>query len=108
MKAQAFADSFRIVYIIAAPFGAVAAVAALWLGSVNMTMNYRVDAPVEKLTSPPRVCRRQGMIALIQDVEIEVMDLNFVITTSNLTFIDKFLGDVISEPWNREGSCYLR
>ncbi|KIX07467.1 uncharacterized protein Z518_02120 [Rhinocladiella mackenziei CBS 650.93] len=46
---QAFADSFRIIYIIAAPFGVVAVIAACFLGSVKHTMNYGVDAPVEKL-----------------------------------------------------------
>lgn len=46
---QAYADSFRIIYIIAAPFGVVAMIAAFFLGSVRHTMNYGVDAPVEKL-----------------------------------------------------------
>lgn len=46
---QAFADSIRIVFIIAAPFGLVACIACFFLGSVSSTMNYRVDAPVEDL-----------------------------------------------------------
>ena len=46
---QAFADSLRVVYIIAAPFGALACVACLFLGDMRKTMNYHVDAPVEDL-----------------------------------------------------------
>ncbi|KAK3175834.1 hypothetical protein K4F52_009941, partial [Lecanicillium sp. MT-2017a] len=48
---QSFADSVRIVYIIAAPFGAVACVICLTLGNLSKTMNYHVDAPVEKLVA---------------------------------------------------------
>ena len=46
---HAFADSLRVVYIIAAPFGALACIACLFLGDMRNTMNYRVDAPVEDL-----------------------------------------------------------
>lgn len=46
---QAFTDSFRVVYIIAAPFGAAACIGCLFLGSVKKTMTYRVDAPIEEL-----------------------------------------------------------
>lgn len=46
---QAFADSIRVVYIIAAPFGALACLACLFLGDMRNTMNYSVDAPVEDL-----------------------------------------------------------
>ncbi len=46
---QAMADSVRVVYIIAAPIGVLGIVAALFLGNVASTMNYRVDAPVEEL-----------------------------------------------------------
>ncbi|TID25717.1 putative siderophore iron transporter [Venturia nashicola] len=46
---QAFADSIRIVYIIAAPFGLLACIGCLFLGDLRTTMSYRVDAPVEKL-----------------------------------------------------------
>ncbi|OQV05609.1 hypothetical protein CLAIMM_10322 [Cladophialophora immunda] len=46
---HAFADSLRVVFIIAAPFGAVACVASLFLMDLRQTMNYRVDAPVEDL-----------------------------------------------------------
>lgn len=46
---QAFADSLRIVFIIAVPFGVVACIACWFLGDLRETMNYRVDAPVEEL-----------------------------------------------------------
>lgn len=46
---QAFADSIRIVFIIAAPFGAVACLLCFFLDDQSMEMNYRVDAPVEDL-----------------------------------------------------------
>jgi len=46
---HAYADSFTIVYIIAAPFGAVACIVSLFLGNLKKVMTYRVDAPVEKL-----------------------------------------------------------
>ena len=47
---QATADSIRIVFIIAVPFGVIGAIASCFLGDLKKTMNYRVDAPVEKLT----------------------------------------------------------
>jgi hypothetical protein len=46
---QAFADSVRVVYIIAAPFGLVATGLTFFVGSVRETMNYAVDAPIEEL-----------------------------------------------------------
>ena len=46
---HAFADSIRVVFIIAAPFGALACIGSLFLGDLRKTMNYRVDAPVENL-----------------------------------------------------------
>ena len=46
---QAFADSVRVVYIIAVPFGVIACIACCFLGDIRKTMNYRVDAPVEDL-----------------------------------------------------------
>ncbi len=46
---QAYADGFRIVYIIAAPFGAVACIVSLFLGNLKKVMTFRVDAPVEEL-----------------------------------------------------------
>ncbi|KIW18439.1 hypothetical protein PV08_02727 [Exophiala spinifera] len=51
---QAFADSIRVVYIIAAPFGVVAMVLAVFLGSMRDTMNYGVDAPIEELHAKHR------------------------------------------------------
>lgn len=50
---QAFADAVRVVYIIAAPFGALACIACLFLGDMRETMNYRVDAPIEDLHAKP-------------------------------------------------------
>jgi hypothetical protein len=46
---QAYADGLRAVYIIAAPFGALACIACYFLGDLKATMNYHVDAPVEDL-----------------------------------------------------------
>ncbi|RFU27530.1 hypothetical protein B7463_g8817, partial [Scytalidium lignicola] len=46
---QAWADSLRVIFIIAAPFGVVALVACCFLGDLRKTMNYRVEAPVENL-----------------------------------------------------------
>ncbi|EXJ63979.1 hypothetical protein A1O7_00314 [Cladophialophora yegresii CBS 114405] len=46
---QALADSIRVVYIIAAPFGALACVMCLFIGDLRKTMNYVVEAPVEEL-----------------------------------------------------------
>lgn len=46
---QAWADSLRYIYIIAAAFGALACVGSLFLGDIKRTMNYHVDAPVERL-----------------------------------------------------------
>lgn len=46
---QALADSLRVVFIIAAPFGAVACLLCLVLGDQSGAMTYRVDAPIEEL-----------------------------------------------------------
>ena len=46
---QAFADGLRVVFIIAAPFGALACIGCFFLGDLKKTMNYRVDAPIEDL-----------------------------------------------------------
>ena len=51
---QSFADSVRIVFIIAVPFGVVGCLICLTLGNLKKTMNYRVDAPVEKLSAKTR------------------------------------------------------
>ena len=48
---QAFMDSIRVVFIIGASFGAVACVACLFIGDLKSTMNYHVDAPVERLST---------------------------------------------------------
>ncbi|RSH79191.1 uncharacterized protein EHS24_001230 [Apiotrichum porosum] len=46
---QANADSFRYVFIIAAPFGAAACLISWFIGDLSDVMNYHVDAPVEEL-----------------------------------------------------------
>lgn len=46
---QAFANSVRVVYIIAAPFGLLACIGCSFLGDLKKTLSYRVDAPVEGL-----------------------------------------------------------
>lgn len=46
---QAFADGLRPIYMIAAPFGALACVLCWFIGDLKPTMNYHVDAPVEDL-----------------------------------------------------------
>lgn len=46
---QAYADSLRVVFIVAAPFGVVACVACYFLGDLSKTMNNHVDAPIERV-----------------------------------------------------------
>jgi hypothetical protein len=46
---HAFADGVRVVFMIAAPFGALACIACFFLGDMKATMNYHVDAPMENL-----------------------------------------------------------
>lgn len=46
---HAYADGIRYVFIIAAPFGALACIACFFLGDLRKTMNYHVDAPMEDL-----------------------------------------------------------
>lgn len=46
---QAMADSIRVVWEIAAPFGAVAVIACIFLGSLKRLMDFKVEAPVERL-----------------------------------------------------------
>jgi hypothetical protein len=46
---QALADGIRAVFMIAAPFGAVACIACFFLGDMKKVMNYHVDAPMEDL-----------------------------------------------------------
>lgn len=63
---SAYADSFRVVYIIAAPFGVVAAISCLFMANMKSTMNYKVDAPVENLTSkkPHRSCTEKNEVVV--------------------------------------------
>ena len=46
---HAFADGLRAVFMIAAPFGALACIACFFLGDMEAVMNYHVDAPMEDL-----------------------------------------------------------
>ncbi|KAK1054192.1 hypothetical protein LTR74_016011 [Friedmanniomyces endolithicus] len=46
---QASADSIRIVFIIAAPFGVLACLLCFLLADQSNAMTYRVDAPIEDL-----------------------------------------------------------
>jgi hypothetical protein len=46
---HAFADGLRAVFVIAAPFGALACIACFFLGDMKAVMNYHVDAPMEDL-----------------------------------------------------------
>ena len=46
---QAYADSARVVYMIAAPFGVAAAISCWFMADMRATMNYKVDAPIENL-----------------------------------------------------------
>jgi hypothetical protein len=46
---HAFADGLRVVFMIAAPFGALACIACFFLGDMKAVMNYHVDAPMEDL-----------------------------------------------------------
>ncbi len=46
---HALADGIRVVFMIAAPFGALACIACFFLGDLKETMNYHVDAPLEDL-----------------------------------------------------------
>ncbi len=52
---HALADSFRVIYIIAAPFGVLACILCYFLEDLTKLMNYRVDAPVEALHARGRV-----------------------------------------------------
>ncbi|OOQ84512.1 putative siderophore iron transporter [Penicillium brasilianum] len=51
---HAYADGLRVVFIIAAPFGVLACVICYFLGDLKKTMNYHVDAPIEKLHARQR------------------------------------------------------
>lgn len=45
---EAYVDSVRVVYIIAAPIGVVAVVLSLFLGDLRKAMDDRIDAPIER------------------------------------------------------------
>jgi hypothetical protein len=60
---HAFADSLRVIFMIAAPFGAVACILSLFLGDMRNTMNYHVDAPVEDLHAKQPHGGRTGQTA---------------------------------------------
>ena len=57
---HAYANSLRVVFIIAAPFGVLACVICVFLGDMRKTMNYHVDAPVERLVAKQRARRGQA------------------------------------------------
>ena len=46
---QALADGIRVIFIIAAPFGALACIACFFVADFKPSMTYHVDAPVEVL-----------------------------------------------------------
>jgi hypothetical protein len=48
---QAFADSIRVVFIIAAPFGVLACIISIFLGDLRKAISYTIDAPIEQLHS---------------------------------------------------------
>lgn len=58
---HASADSMRVVYIIAAPFGACAILVTWFLGDLSKTMHYKVDAPMEELHSKRHQAQREGV-----------------------------------------------
>lgn len=65
---HAYADSLRLVYIIAAPFGLVACVLCFFLSDMKKQMTYRVDAPVEDLHA------KRPRQEVERDVNIELND----------------------------------
>lgn len=58
---QAYTDGIRYIYIIAAPFGALACAACFLLGDVSDRMTSVVEAPIEKSG------RMEGKVAQRQD-----------------------------------------
>ena len=46
---QALADSYRVVYIIGAPFALLGTILSFFVEDLAKTMNYRVDAPMEEM-----------------------------------------------------------
>jgi hypothetical protein len=61
---QAFADSLRVVYLIAVPFGVLACIGCLFLGDFRTAMTYRVDAPVEELYAKRGVGSNEKAVAV--------------------------------------------
>ncbi|GKZ37855.1 hypothetical protein AbraIFM66950_009645 [Aspergillus brasiliensis] len=61
---QAFADSVRIIFIIAAASGVLACVFCLCLGDQSKNMTYRVDAPVEELDVKDRQRDKSAVVAV--------------------------------------------
>lgn len=57
---QAYADSLRNVFIIGAPFGALAVVLCFLLSSYKNMMSYQVEAPVEQLHAKHHDVRKAG------------------------------------------------
>ena len=55
---HAQADSIRVVYIIAAPFGLLAVIACFFMSSLSKSMNYVVDHPIEELHAKHEVTRQ--------------------------------------------------
>lgn len=51
---QAYADSLRVVYVIAAPFGLLACFACFFMGNLKKVMDYAVEAPIEDLHAKRR------------------------------------------------------
>jgi hypothetical protein len=58
---QAYADSLRVVFIIAAPFGLLACFACFFLGDLKKVMDYAVEAPVEDLHAKRRHAHDQDV-----------------------------------------------
>ena len=59
---HAFADSTRIVYIIALSMGVVACGGCWFLGSLAATMDYHVDAPIEGSNGGQGSCHEEGIM----------------------------------------------
>jgi hypothetical protein len=57
---RALADSFRIIYIIAVPFGVVAVILCFLLPNLSATMHYKIDAPMELFHARQKDSRHQA------------------------------------------------
>lgn len=58
---QAFADSMRAVYYIAAALGALAVLLCYFIGPLASTMTYHVDAPLEELHAKDKHAGRREL-----------------------------------------------